>query len=113
MKQTFRETYLAHIVVVRVQVDTELRQQTGPPLEAPLQGNRRDEDADGGTNEGRRVPDAVQTFCLDELCHVRRELLKVCADVVLENETTEGAGRLIWNHRHKCWINPLTLVQQG
>ena len=95
MKFRFWSSHLAHIVVVGVEIDAQLRQQSGPPLETPLQSDRRDEDADGGTDERRRIADAVQTFRLDELGDVRGKLLKVGADVVLENEAAERTGRLI------------------
>ena len=95
MRLWFCCAHLAHIVVVRVEVHTQLRQQSRPPLETPLQGDRRDEYADSGSDQRRRIADAVQAFRLDELGDVRRELLEVGTNVVLEDETAERTRRLI------------------
>ena len=100
-KRQTRITHLAHIVVVRVEIDTQLRQQSRPPLQTTLEGDRCDEDADGSTDQGRWVANAVQTFCLDELCHVRRELFEVCPYVVLENKAAERPCWLICNNVNK------------
>lgn len=90
-----KRPHLADVVVLRVEELAEAGQQLGPLGELPLGGNGGDEDAHRGPDQGRAVPNAFQAFRLDEVSHLLGELLKVRLHIVLEDQATQGAGRLI------------------
>ena len=53
----------------------------------------------GGPDERGGVTDVVETFLFDEVGHRRWKALVMCLHVVLEDETTERASRLICGKR--------------
>ena len=60
-----------------------------------------DKNTNGGPDQRGRIPDVLQTFALDELGHVGREVMEVCLDIVLENQAAEGPGRLICRNQNR------------
>jgi len=49
----------------------------------------------GGTDERRGIADVVEAFLLDEIRNSRGEVLVVGFNIVLQDQTTQGAGRLV------------------
>lgn len=49
----------------------------------------------GGSDEWGRITNVVQTLSLDEICHGRRKVLVVSLHIVLQDQTAEGASRLV------------------
>lgn len=54
---------------------------------------------DCSSDEWRRISNVVEAFSLDELGHVRREVLVVSFDVVLQNQTTQRASGLVFSRK--------------
>lgn len=56
---------------------------------------------DGGANERWGVTDVVQAFLLDEVGDGRGEVLVVCFNIVLQDQTAQRASGLIWSGEGK------------
>lgn len=82
-------TYLTDVIVVGIQALTETRQQSRPALETTLRDDCRDENANGGADEWRRITNTAETLVFDEVRHLRWKLVVTCTDVVLKNESAE------------------------
>lgn len=54
-----------------------------------------------GSDEWGRITNVVQTLSLDEICHGRRKVLVVSLHIVLQDQTAEGASRLILKAREE------------
>lgn len=93
--QQSAERSLARVIVLGVQQQAESGQQLGPVVQVALGGDRGDDDADRGPDQRGRIADRVEAFLLDELGYVWRKRLKVCANIVLQEQTAQGSRCLV------------------
>lgn len=83
-------------IVTGVKHLDQSRQEFGPIDEFSFGGNGRNKNANSGPDKRRGVAHTLQTLILYELSHLWRELMQMCSDIVLENQTAKWTGRLVW-----------------
>ncbi|KAG7243624.1 hypothetical protein INR49_011181, partial [Caranx melampygus] len=77
----------------------EREQRRRTSAQSGLVLNKSHKLTNSGTDEWRRVADVVETFLLDEVRNSWWEVLVMGLNIVLQNQTTQRAGWLIWTQK--------------
>lgn len=65
---------------------------------------------DCGPDEGRRIPDVLEALALDEIRHAVWEVVIVSLDIVLQNQSTQGSGWLVFGEKGMRKISVSTFL---